>query len=253
MEEKIYNRQVVKLSLSSRVVDEHQIERHFHFDDIQKFYTFDPNDNMERPVPAVPKDRLLADLLTEQKDYIFSYLEHDSLLVNQIDEGLTEEERKAAWEEYNNKNDKEKGGPGPSSVASLVNINDPWIERHCKLIKQSHPTLSDTEVLNMTVAASLEIKQMMLEWDLLHDPSISPIQKLAIKVRFDKLMDNLNYKFARDAVSWDGVLNQYQNRQTLPMRASNNLIGSALHRMNAAAAAATASGSIGQGPSGIRY
>ena len=43
---------------------------------------------------------MLADLLTEQKEWIVKYHEHDSLLENKVDEDLTEEERKAAWEEY---------------------------------------------------------------------------------------------------------------------------------------------------------
>lgn len=46
------------------------------------------------------QDRMLAELLTEKKDWIVNYIEHDSLLENKVEEDLTEEERKSAWEEY---------------------------------------------------------------------------------------------------------------------------------------------------------
>ncbi|KAK6172939.1 hypothetical protein SNE40_016493 [Patella caerulea] len=104
MEEKIYERQVTKQSLSQRVVDEHQIERHFTSSDLQALYAFTP-DRLDDPnhvekTPVLPKDTLLAELLKNQKEWIVSYHEHDSLLENKVDETLTEEERKSAWEEY---------------------------------------------------------------------------------------------------------------------------------------------------------
>jgi len=43
---------------------------------------------------------MLAELLTTLKDWIVQYHEHDSLLENKLEEELSEEERKAAWEEY---------------------------------------------------------------------------------------------------------------------------------------------------------
>lgn len=43
---------------------------------------------------------MLAELLTQQKDWIVSYHEHDSLLERRPEEDLSEEERKAAWEDY---------------------------------------------------------------------------------------------------------------------------------------------------------
>ena len=50
--------------------------------------------------PLHHQDRLLAELLKKQKKWIVQYHEHDSLLENRPEEELTEEERKAAWEEF---------------------------------------------------------------------------------------------------------------------------------------------------------
>lgn len=50
----------------------------------------------------VPRDRLLAELLIRHKDWIVTYHEHDSLLQSETETDLTEEERQAAWAEYEN-------------------------------------------------------------------------------------------------------------------------------------------------------
>ncbi|KAF5400000.1 hypothetical protein PHET_06557 [Paragonimus heterotremus] len=105
MEEKIYDRQVTKQSLSLRVIDEQQIDRHFTNADLQALYTFDPDvwdpvETAKRPTPKLPKDRLLADILSEFPHLVVNYHDHDSLLEHRQDEGLTEAERQEAWREY---------------------------------------------------------------------------------------------------------------------------------------------------------
>ncbi|VDN10279.1 unnamed protein product [Dibothriocephalus latus] len=100
-----YLLQVTKQSLALRVVDEQQVERHFSEDDLRELYAFepdiwDPEAAAKRPPPLLPKDRLLADLLSEMPEHIYSYHDHDSLLENRIDEGLTDSERADAWREY---------------------------------------------------------------------------------------------------------------------------------------------------------
>lgn len=51
-------------------------------------------------VSCCEQDTILAELLQINKEYIVGYHEHDSLLDHKEEEELTEEERKAAWAEY---------------------------------------------------------------------------------------------------------------------------------------------------------
>ncbi|XP_072302525.1 transcriptional regulator ATRX-like [Eucyclogobius newberryi] len=107
MEEKIYDRQVTKQSLSNRVVDQQQIERHFTLYELTELYTFkpdlldDPTSSRGKRMPSVvPKDAVLSELLQSCKEQIVSFHEHESLLDHKEEEELSEAERKAAWAEY---------------------------------------------------------------------------------------------------------------------------------------------------------
>nr|XP_057943156.1 transcriptional regulator ATRX-like isoform X2 [Doryrhamphus excisus] len=107
MEEKIYDRQVTKQSLSYRVVDQQQIERHFTLSELTELYTFEPDllDNPhsrknKRKTSDLPTDGILAQLLEKCKEHIVSFHEHESLLDHKQEEELTEAERKDAWAEY---------------------------------------------------------------------------------------------------------------------------------------------------------
>lgn len=107
MEEKIYDRQVAKQSLSFRVVDQQQIERHFTLFELTDLYMFEPDlledpnsKKSKRSTPLLPKDLILAELLQSCKDQIVCYHEHESLLDHIEEEELSEADRKAAWAEY---------------------------------------------------------------------------------------------------------------------------------------------------------
>lgn len=100
MEEKIYERQVTKLAISKRVIDEHQIDRHYKENDLMELYKSNLEPEEPRPIPILPKDRLFAGQLKKFEDIIYKYHEHDSLLENKSEETLNEDEIKAAWEEF---------------------------------------------------------------------------------------------------------------------------------------------------------
>ncbi|XP_068600128.1 ATRX chromatin remodeler, like [Brachionichthys hirsutus] len=107
MEEKIYDRQVTKQSLSYRVVDQQQIERHFTLFELTELYTFtpdllyDPNStNSKKMNFVVPKDEVLARLLQTCREHVVSFHEHESLLDHKQEEELSEAERKDAWDEF---------------------------------------------------------------------------------------------------------------------------------------------------------
>ncbi|XP_053703728.1 transcriptional regulator ATRX-like isoform X3 [Synchiropus splendidus] len=125
MEEKIYDRQVTKQSLSYRVVDQQQIQRHFTLSELTELYTFQPDlldkpesKSKKRKTLAPPKDELLKILLETCGEQIVSYHEHESLLDHKEDEELSESERKAAWAEYQAENTK-RTAPVVVSQSSL--------------------------------------------------------------------------------------------------------------------------------------
>ena len=70
-----------------------------------------------QPTIKVPQDKLLAELVLKHKDNIWKIHDHDSLLENQVDEHLTEEERKAAWDEFENEK------KGIINMTNSVNLN----------------------------------------------------------------------------------------------------------------------------------
>ncbi|KAK4470498.1 hypothetical protein MN116_006046 [Schistosoma mekongi] len=137
IEEKIYDRQVTKQSLSLRVIDELQIGRHFSDADLQELFTFEPDiwnpeGNDKRPTPILPKDRLLADMLTEYAHLIVTYHNHDSLLEHREDEGLTESERQEAWREFE---EEKRLGMSLAQHQRLL-LQQEWLAQHQQLQQQ---------------------------------------------------------------------------------------------------------------------
>jgi len=176
MEEKIYDRQVTKQSLSARVVDEQQIERHFTMNELAELYEFKDEPLSARPIPAVPEDRMLAELVDRHKDKVWTVSNHDSLLENQVDQNLTEEERKAAWEEY----EQEKRGMIQTNVGienteqfgmmlqtmlpksgdgriMASPINPMAIQAQ---LRQMNPELTQEDLLSRTRAAIMQLQNM---------------------------------------------------------------------------------------------
>uniref|UniRef100_A0AC35GBS8 Transcriptional regulator ATRX n=1 Tax=Panagrolaimus sp. PS1159 TaxID=55785 RepID=A0AC35GBS8_9BILA len=102
MEECIYKRQVTKDSVAMRVVDEAQIQRHFHNQDLEELYTLSHTPYYENDPKKVapPKDRLLADLILANPSAVVNFIFHDNLFENIDGEKLTPDEIEEAWNEY---------------------------------------------------------------------------------------------------------------------------------------------------------
>ncbi|KAM7397771.1 hypothetical protein PAMA_005884 [Pampus argenteus] len=145
MEEKIYDRQVTKQSLSYRVVDQQQIERHFTLFELTELYTFEPDmlddpnsKKSKRTTSVLPKDNVLAMLLQTCKDQIVSYHEHESLLDHKQEEELSEAERKAAWAEY----EAESNTASPSVSLSQDILDGKTNEQLLELLNRSRTSVS---------------------------------------------------------------------------------------------------------------
>lgn len=172
MEEKIYDRQVTKQSLSNRVVDQQQIERHFTLHELTELYTFTPDllgepksqrsrrscsalpkvigfsplprlsrtGNAESLCCLAPQERIITELLSSCKDQIVSFHEHESLLDHKVEEELSESERRAAWAEYK----AEVIRPSPSEcLLSVLRLKMQPCFRFCLVGQRHHPGLPE--------------------------------------------------------------------------------------------------------------
>lgn len=92
MEQKIYERQVTKLATSKRVIDKHQIDRHYRETDLAELYKYNIQPEEARPQMKSPADDILKKLLP---DKVYKYHKHDSLLKNKS-VTLAQEEVKVA-------------------------------------------------------------------------------------------------------------------------------------------------------------
>lgn len=182
MEEKIYERQVTKQAISKRVIDEQQIDRHYKENDLQELYRFDMIDPEEpRPMPNLPKDRLFAELLKKFDPLLYKYHEHDSLLENKEEETLNEEERKAAWEEF----EQEKNRPpvssygqgmgmnmgmranGPVTSSNIFGFrNDVLLKLLNMKARQDNPTFNDSRIATLIPFLMQELCRQMKDGEL---------------------------------------------------------------------------------------
>ncbi|XP_016297515.1 transcriptional regulator ATRX-like [Sinocyclocheilus anshuiensis] len=201
MEDKIYDRQIAKQSLSFRVVDQQQIERHFTMNELTELYAFEPDQlddpsekKSKRATPMLPKDPFLAELLHSYKDHIVGYHEHDSLLDHKEEEALSEEDRKAAWAEYeaekkglsmrfNQPSYSQMGmGAGPNSyfpfnVAALASMSNQQLE---DLINQGR--LKVLEATNALKSVPRELLEDIIAQVWKENPSLpeAQVQSMAL-------------------------------------------------------------------------
>lgn len=217
MEEKIYNRQVTKLSLSCRVVDEQQIERHYSNHNLNELYSFEGYNNEERPTLNLPKDRLLAEIFLKYKDVVENYHEHDSLLENKAEEELDEEERKQAWLEYE---EEKKGKPmmNPMNVAYQNNL----------LLQQYNMMMNAGQTGLMPQDLSLQFEYENLQQLIRKDyPNATPEQQKVMTNR--ALLEMYNYWEKQAALSFKqpvrnpAAISNFQQRPMMVPHTATNI------------------------------
>ncbi|KAM6907548.1 LOW QUALITY PROTEIN: transcriptional regulator ATRX-like [Xenentodon cancila] len=205
MEEKIYDRQVTKESLSYRVVDHQQIERHFTLFELTELYTFEPDmlddpnsKKSKRPTSFLPKDSILAQLLQICKDQIVSYHEHESLLDHKQEEELSEAERKAAWAEY----EAESNPANLSANSNLEILHQKTNEQLVELLNKSRTNVS-MAFQTLQKIRSHTIEEYMLQVRQEHPllPQVEVRMKAELWKQCDDKKHEIDQAFYRDALA----------------------------------------------------
>lgn len=122
----------------------------------------------DRPIPLVPKDVLLGEMLQKHEKFIYKYHEHQSLLENKEEDCLTEEERKAAWDEFENeKVNRVTTNYGGTSFSNSSNLfNTPMINGALMhIVRRDNPTWSEVQIKGIIPALLQQLKLQLSEGD----------------------------------------------------------------------------------------
>ena len=125
MEEKIYNRQVKKESLAGHLIDKQLFERNISKEDMELYDCTNLNQNLEEKpkMSFTPdEDKLLAAVLNNEVDRIWSVHKHDDLLQHQVDENLSEEEVQQAWQIFQQEEELKRLLPKKAQREMLDNL-----------------------------------------------------------------------------------------------------------------------------------
>lgn len=102
VEPKTYYRQISKLGMASSVVDLQLVNRKVSYDQTNDLFTFDSSRHRFTSVKAT-KDPVLNALMRRNTEFVSDLKEHDSMLVESVEDQLSVEERKAVWLSFKNK------------------------------------------------------------------------------------------------------------------------------------------------------
>ncbi|XP_070171889.1 transcriptional regulator ATRX isoform X2 [Polyergus mexicanus] len=228
MEEKIYNRQVTKLSLSCRVVDEQQIERHYSNHNLNELYSFEGYSDAEKPTLSLPKDRLLAEIFLKYKDVVENYHEHDSLLENKAEEELDEEERKQAWLEYE---EEKKGKPPMNPMLNMAYQNNMLLQQYNMMMNAGQTGLMPQD---MSIQVEYENLQQLIRKDY---PNSTPEQQKIMTNR--ALLEMYNYwekqatLYSNQPIRNPATTSNFQQRPMIvPHTASNSNTNQQVSQLN---------------------
>ncbi|XP_063705837.1 transcriptional regulator ATRX homolog [Culicoides brevitarsis] len=231
MEEKIYERQVTKEAISKRVIDEQQIDRHYKEKDIMQLYSYDLEPETSSETPLLPKDRLFADILSEYPNLIYRYHEHDSLLENKEEETLDEEERKAAWEEYNSEKDRiinnaniqpyigySHQGTGRGMTSGPVTSNMIYGFRSDVLLnllriklRQTYPHMPETQINTAVPTLVQELYAQMKQGEITLYQELVDLQNLLVATAQGSVDFNAGAAAIFNRQPYQGNFNQAQN------------------------------------------
>ena len=218
MEQTTYIRSVIKLSLSRSVVDEQQTGRPFVRQDASSMYKFTPSDDSEpTEVTSPPSDPVLRNLLVNQKKWLHYFIEHDSLLANQIDEDLNDEEKDYARTEVISKPvpEKKQGKQKPAgkrtgvtepspigfdSVAyDLANESFSFVDRLFTAIQSCNPLLSPKEVMTIISVIREDVTEISkLSNGFIDNTSLSGEERNAVSDRYYEISSRINRIVGKD-------------------------------------------------------
>ncbi|XP_017778371.1 PREDICTED: transcriptional regulator ATRX homolog [Nicrophorus vespilloides] len=190
MEMKIYERQVTKQAISKRVIDEQQIDRHYNQNDLNELYKFEIASE-ERPIPLVPKDILLGEMLQKLEKLIYKYHEHQTLLENKVDEVLNEEERKAAWDEFENEKKNRNMNNMIPGFAGLQSLPPQTIQTALiSIIKKEQPSYTINEINGVMPQLLQELNSQMACGELtLYTKVVNELKMMQFQLQQQKLQE----------------------------------------------------------------